>query len=240
MIHVTSVKALNIGFPGPISIPLNIFIAATGIVPTSGWTNPRLLPRVGSKVQPELWEFDMVADQPSGIVLDVELPIAASFIGFAPPEAKVVRVHGSKNEFVDADLIGDASRKLVAGLADFAANIIYQREIARYEDSIQPTGTLIWKNDGPFGAPMPHAEMKKLEHKLTLKVEGPNNDKVDSCVNEAATAAVLTGLVVGFTTGGMAGVSAAGAAFTESIERCLGESFSVTLYDNSHWVYWTT
>lgn len=240
MIHVTAVQAYTIGFPGPITVPLDIFVAATGTVPTSGWTGVRLLPRVGPKSKPELWEFDMVADAPSGIVLQVQLPVVAAFSGFAPPEATTVRVYGGNGEYVDAAFVDDAPRKKSEFQINRMLDVLYQRQIARYDDSHQPTGTIIWLNDGFMGSPTPHAEMKRLEHILTLRVEGPTNETVEACVNEAATAAVITGLIVGFTTGGMAGVSAAGTTFCESVKSCLGANFTVTLYDDSHWIYWTT
>ncbi len=70
--------------------------------------------------------------------------------------------------------------------------MVVRQNLASYDDSIQPTGTIHWKNDGPFGTPAPHVEMKKLHHDLVLTVEGPDEDRIRDCIRKAAATIAAT------------------------------------------------
>lgn len=63
------------------SNPPKLLINVLGTVRTSGWANPRLLPRIYVQPPPDgIWEFDFVADPPTGIALQVITPIFASYL----------------------------------------------------------------------------------------------------------------------------------------------------------------
>ena len=74
-------------------------ISASGTVPTSGWRNGELQPRIYiAPPRDGLWDWDFVATPPSGVSLQVISPIAAQTTPFLPPTwFKGVRVHSSTN-----------------------------------------------------------------------------------------------------------------------------------------------
>ncbi len=107
--------------------------------------------------------------------------------------------------------------------------------IAQFEDSWQPTG-----NTRVHGWSI-QIEMKKLVHKLILKVDGPDNTQaaVRSCITQAAGAGLIAAIAAVFATGGAA-LPAAEAAAIASISQCLGSAYQVRVDDESHWeTYWT-
>ncbi|HEY6044196.1 MAG TPA: hypothetical protein VIU43_04770, partial [Nitrosospira sp.] len=81
------------------SFPPQLAINASGLVPTGGWVNPQLRPHV--HVQPPsdgVYDFDFVADRPTGIVPQHVSPIHASYVMKTFPDAlKGVRVQASQN-----------------------------------------------------------------------------------------------------------------------------------------------
>ena len=61
--------------------PPKLQINALGMVRTSGWKNPTLKPRVYIQEPPDgIWEFDFVADPPTGIALQIVSPIGCSYL----------------------------------------------------------------------------------------------------------------------------------------------------------------
>ena len=57
------------------SFPPQLQITARGMVPTAGWTNPRLEPFIFIQPPPDgIYEFDFVADPPSGVAAQVITP----------------------------------------------------------------------------------------------------------------------------------------------------------------------
>ena len=80
--------------------PPTLHIAANGVVPSSGWTNGRLEPRIYVTFPADGYqEFDFVADPPTAVVLWVQTPIAAeASIQDFPKEWKGVRVHSATNK----------------------------------------------------------------------------------------------------------------------------------------------
>jgi hypothetical protein len=80
-----------------VSKPLRIGVLAS--VSTGGYSNPQLQPRV--YITPPangVWEFDFLAEPPSGQAAQVRLPLGAIFDGEAPDWLKGVRVFGATNE----------------------------------------------------------------------------------------------------------------------------------------------
>lgn len=79
--------------------PPTLYIHAEGLVPTPGYTNARLVPYVYVQFPPDgIWDFDFVADKPTGIVQQVISPVAASYMWHDfPAELKGVRIHASHN-----------------------------------------------------------------------------------------------------------------------------------------------
>jgi len=114
--------------------------------------------------------------------------------------------------------------------------LLYDSIVARFDDSIQPTGTIHWSGGFP---PVPHVEMKKLSHELHLVIEGPDGSDVTRCVTNAAIMGGLAAVVAAYCTGGAA-LPAAEAAFTSVLAQCLGDSFNVKFDDHSNWVFWDT
>ena len=80
--------------------PPTLHIAADGIVPSSGWTNARLEPRIYITFPADgVQEFDFVADPPTGHALWVMSPIhvIADIQGY-PSEWKGIRIHTATNK----------------------------------------------------------------------------------------------------------------------------------------------
>jgi hypothetical protein len=226
--QVTSVGAFSLGILGQ----TRIFVFATGTAPTSGWSGVRLSPRYYVAPPADgIWDFDLLADEPLGIVLEVITPHAASGVFAAPEWVKVVRIHGGQNS-MDAKVVPDRplkdSQPEPARLAK-TGNVIVQREIAVYDDSFNPIGMC-----SPWSV-----RMKKLRHTLTLTVEGPDEARNRHCIEQAAAAGALAAIVAAFITGGAA-LSAAISAFLTMLKGCLGESFSARIDDNSYWIEWCT
>ena len=226
---VVSAEAFNFSLGGF----HRLLVHAAGTVPTSGWSSPRLAPRFYTKPPASgIWDFDFEADAPVGIVLQVIQPLNASGVFPAPPWLKGVRVHGEGGS-VDAILVGGKTtvEATVAALpkALLAGSIIYKRGIASYDDSFQPIGFC------GFGS----IKMKKLRHELTLTVEGPDEAKIRSCVEQAITAGLIAAIIAAYVTGGAA-LPAAISVFIASIESCLAGGYSVRIDDSSHWIEWCT
>ena len=80
------------------SNPPQLSVEATGTTRTSGWTNPRLEPRI--YIQPPadgIYVFDFVADRPDGISNPAITPISATNKVTSPQWAKGVRVVAETN-----------------------------------------------------------------------------------------------------------------------------------------------
>ncbi|KNZ30752.1 MAG: hypothetical protein AD742_20690 [Methylibium sp. NZG] len=83
------------------SIPPQYIVEAKGKVSTSGWSKPRLEPRMymGGTPPDGYYGFDFVADPPDSNALMVVLPVTAVFRldGDPPKVIKGVRVHSANN-----------------------------------------------------------------------------------------------------------------------------------------------
>jgi hypothetical protein len=179
-----------------------------------------------------LWDFDLIGDEPSGIVGQVVLPVVAHAVLEFPHWCTGVRVHAHNS--IEAKFAPKpfalASAPVRAEL--LPGNVIVQQHLASYDDSFQPTGNT--KFD-----PWPHAQMKKLHHDLVLIVSGPDAARIRSCIDKAVTAGLLAAIIAAISSLGAA-LPAAIAAFLAELESCLGNSFSVRIENQSHWEYWWT
>lgn len=82
------------------SMPPTLSIVATGVVPTTGWHNGRLIAYVYVQAPPDgIYDFDFVADPPMGPAGQIVLPIVgANTWHDYPQDLKGVRVHASVNK----------------------------------------------------------------------------------------------------------------------------------------------
>lgn len=220
------------------------FLTAHGQVSSSGWTSPELSPRFYIVPPADgIWDFDFVAHAPTGIVLNVILPICASRIIETPTWFKGVRVHGEHGAIVVTQFgkalaastpaaAPAAVLQMQKGAAALAAPAIITTDLAIYDDSFQPTGRTRFD-------PWPHIEMKKLRHHLTLTVSGPDENKIRGCINQAIGAGLLVAIAAAYATGGL-GLSAAVTAFLSSLTSCLGNGFEAKVDDRSYWIIWET
>ncbi|MCU0534401.1 MAG: hypothetical protein MUD14_10965 [Hydrococcus sp. Prado102] len=84
------------------SFPSQLQIVASGIAPTSGWSNPQLVPYTYIQAPPDgIYDFDFVANPPQDIVAEVITPIKAQYIWpIFPQELIGVRIHTYTNSHV--------------------------------------------------------------------------------------------------------------------------------------------
>jgi hypothetical protein len=232
MRHIAEVtSAIAFRYPFPIGGD-RILLAATGTVISSGWSNARLTPRFYIRPPADgIWDFDFMAEEPSGIVLPVTLPVAAYTEFGAPDWLKGLRIHAEKGAF-DVKTIGSAkhAKSAVGGSSRLrTGHVIVKQVIASYDDSFNIIGSC-----GGFSL-----KMKKLHHELTLTVEGPDEGSIRSCIERAAGAGLIAAIIAAFATGGGA-LGAAIAAFIAELENCLGNQYQARIDDTSHWVEWCT
>lgn len=216
-----------------------IYVGAAGHVPTAGWSDPRLSPRF-YLVQPKdgVWDFDFYASPPAGLAAEIQLPIAASYQGRAPNWVTAVKIHAADGQDVVVHALSGAKLGVAAkfGLAA-QGHVIVERSIAVFDDSFQPTGTIHWSGGFP---PIPHIEMKKLRHELTLRVEGPDEAQIHHCIDTSLAAGAIAALLGAFASGGWAAAEAFAATAITTLKGCLGGAFTVEMSDRSHWITWDT
>lgn len=211
-----------------------LLVQATGEVTTSGWSGIRLSPRF--YITPPidgLWEFDFQGDPPSGLVLEVVLPVSATAVVGVPDWCKGIKVYAAENSVIAVDLkeVPLARRKSPAVLlTPRSGRVLVRQDLVSYDDSFNPIGFC-----SGFGS----IRMKKLHHTLTLTIEGPDEAKIRSCVAEATGVGLIAAIVAVYATGG-GGLSAAISAFIAQLQGCLGDAFSVRVDDHSDWIEWCT
>lgn len=228
---VDTVSAHLLKLPAPFE-PL-VAITATGEVPTTGWTHIRLSPHY-YLVPPHdgFWDFDLIGDEPHGIVGSVVLPVVAHIVEPCPKWCTGIRVRAHNSVEASLEPKPFAATAVPKFRAPPAGHVIVQQHLASYDDSIQPTGRT--KFD-----PWPHFEMKKLHHDLVLIASGPDEARIRSCINKAIAAGLLAAIIAATATLGAA-LPAAISAFLASLESCLDHSFTVRIENQSHWEYWWT
>lgn len=226
--RVTQAMAAAVSFPGA----HRIFVAAHGVVPTSGWSDGRLSPYFYITPPADgIWDFNFIADGPSGIVLQMECPISATASMAMPNWVQGVRIHAATNK-LEAKLATSMTtdRVIPQVVASFMAGRAHvEHQIAVYDDSFQPIGLC-----GGF-----HVRMKKLRHELTLVIEGPDEQTIRSCIEQAIGLGLAAAIVAVFITGGAA-LQAAITALLTHLKNCLGDAFSARLENKSHWIEWCT
>lgn len=236
MPKISTIDGLHVGLlPGGL-----VSISAQGEVPTTGWTDIRLSPWFYVTAPEDgVWDFDVLGDAPAGIAGQVILPVHASTVLTAPSWFKGARVHAATNDLAEL-AAGELAPSLAPPLIHALVQAVpaYSQTLASYDDSLQPTGTVHWKNDGPFGTPNPHLEWKKLHHELTLAVSGPDEGRIRGCVNQAFAAGVLASVIAAVASGGAAAAQAGISAALSALTGCLGDGFTASVNDNSHWEYW--
>ena len=84
------------------SFPPQLQIVASGTVPTTGWSNPLLVPYTYIQAPPDgIYDFVFVATPPQDVVAEVITPIRAQYIWPTFPQELVgVRIHSSTNSKV--------------------------------------------------------------------------------------------------------------------------------------------
>lgn len=96
--------------------PKSATILTVGTVPSTGWSNGRLIPWI-YKTPPAdgIQDFDFVADAPGPgtIVLQVVTPIGGYWYGVVPGWIKGIRIHASTNKLEAS--FGDEARKVSEG-----------------------------------------------------------------------------------------------------------------------------
>ncbi|WP_019500189.1 hypothetical protein [Pseudanabaena sp. PCC 6802] len=77
-----------------------LFIIASGVVTSGGWSNPILIPYYYFTAPEDgIYNFDFVADSPTGSTIQVITPVITTFIWENLPDGvKGVRVYGSTGE----------------------------------------------------------------------------------------------------------------------------------------------
>lgn len=78
--------------------PLSLVVNAVSILPTDGYQNPRLEPRIYVTAPPDgIYEFDFYIDEPTGPAPDKLTPFPAAYqwIDFPVADVKVVKIYGS-------------------------------------------------------------------------------------------------------------------------------------------------
>ncbi|MEQ0423235.1 hypothetical protein [Klebsiella sp. JB_Kp036] len=221
-----------------------ICISVTGTVPSSGWSHPRISPRVYiANPNDGFWDMDLLITPPTGLALQVVSPFFSQETFNKPEGFKGVRIHPPfegdvvSQEVSEEDIpVGFIEKKLSQS---FILKGVICQEIFQYDDSFQPTGTIHWKNDGPFGLPNPHVEMKKLHHSIIITVEGVDDDSFHNCLNRAFNSALIASIAAAFLSGGMAAASSFLSVGLQSLKDCLAnDAIDININDDSHWVYW--
>lgn len=92
-------------------LPPALSIMAYATVPTPGWTEPELIEWIYVMPPPDgIYDFDLVAERPTGIVPQVITPIVGTHVlQDIPPGLKGVRIHASINS--KEALLGGAGAK---------------------------------------------------------------------------------------------------------------------------------
>lgn len=207
-----------------------VFITVTGFVPSSGWSAFNLSERfVKEEPADGLWEFDIVADQPLGLVIPCRAPFSIGAFYSPPDWMKKIVIYGKNKKVID---VMNKNSKIYSSKiikSEKAQPPVLVQLLASYDDSQQPIGFC-----GGFSV-----RMKKLVHTLTLYIYGPSESDARNCVNNAAGIGLIAAIIAAFATGGGA-FSAAISSFIASLENCLGDKFTIKIDDSSHWEEWCT
>lgn len=216
-------------FPTPVGDKILLF--ATGTVNSSGWSGIRLeLKYQTPPPEKGVWEIDFVGDAPTGLALPVMLPVAATAVFAVPDWLKGFRVSAANNSLDIFDMQQKSLKTIQASLPLLvSSHTIVRHRIATYEDSWQPIGLC-----GGLSI-----KMKKLQHELTLVVEGPDEGKIHNCIQQSVGVGLIAAIIALYATGGGA-LAVAISAFLDHLKGCLGGGFKASIEDRSHWIEWCT
>lgn len=125
---------------------------------------------------------------------------------------------------------------LICIVTDAVSADLWRAVIHRGRDPSTPPQTMVECVNWAYPLPgvkicIGHAlRCKHMNSELVVRVTGPDGnevkDKVMRCAETSAAKAAVSGILVGWTTGGMAGGSAALGTFTDSIKSCVGDALS--------------
>src|SRR5690242_11421165 len=117
MKQVLSVVQVQLHKFAPLNpLPAVAWLTTVGTVPTTGWTDVRLSPGFYVAVPADnIVEFDLIGDEPSGIVGDVVLPVSAATACVLPSWCVGVRVHAQTNSMQAAVVPAPPPRLNVPG-----------------------------------------------------------------------------------------------------------------------------
>lgn len=142
------------------TFPPTLRIVATGMVNTGGWSDPQLVPYIYvSPPADGIYDFDFIASPPSGIAIQVILPITATYHwrGF-PQELKGVRIHACSGSLEDMlDTTREINFKVAQPEGDmrvplFITGIVVEEGIGFCRDGA--THRLLYNSDCGFQASM--------------------------------------------------------------------------------------
>ena len=136
-------------------------IVARGNVPTAGWENPHLRPRLYDYMPPDgIFDYDFLATPPDGPAPDVITPVKATFpLKALPIGMKGVRIHAKRNkkvayisgEYAYFEFRGSGPDELFAILLIDEDKIRHAREILKGADVARRhiSGTIV-KEKAPY------------------------------------------------------------------------------------------
>ena len=231
MVHIYEVKSAS-AFVFPGNGGDHVFLSAIGATRNSGWSNIQLSPRFYITPPDDgLWDIDFTGSPPTGLVLQVITPVSSAATYGKPDWLTGFRLHAEVGSIVVSDIQTTQLHPSIQ--SDFlkrdASLALIRHTLARYEDSWQPIG-----HCGGFSI-----KMKKLVHELVLTVEGPDEEKIRSCIQNSIGVGLIAAIVAVYATGGGA-LPAAVSAFLSHLTGCLGDGFKAQVDDHSHWVEWCT
>jgi len=130
--------------------PPTLLISASGNVNTGGWSNAILVPYIYKKLPADgLYDFDLVADAPDGVVSEVISPISAEPLGIPDPKGLVkgVMIHASLNmikAFIKTEY--DAEKRLLNNNS-LPFDIVGEEEIKNLKnDHYGITNAFLWED----------------------------------------------------------------------------------------------
>jgi len=107
--HALALSVAEVNTAMTKSIPPLLILHVSGIVPSSGWSDPTLVPAVYI-VAPDdgIWDFQLMAKRPAGIALPVLSPIHAELVIELPTWCRGVRIAASTNK-IEQSLFKDSA-----------------------------------------------------------------------------------------------------------------------------------
>ncbi len=182
--------------------PPSLVISCHGIVNTGGWSHGKLVPFI--YVMPPadgIYEFDFVANAPTGIVIQVVTPITAEDFVWEdfPAELKGVKVYASQNnitEFIEAEKSERKARK-----SEMPFNKVTPEELKTLKsknDAFFITNAFIWEDvlhvtaqygggckKHEFQLVWDGTESKSMPPQISLSlIHNSNNDPCEALVSQ--------------------------------------------------------